>query len=337
MSTGPSARRGRPAPWAMSAALLLASAATACDRYNVCDPPDESQLAKLPARLSETGLYADVAAGAVSPDVLAFRPQFPLWSDGAEKRRWIWLPPGRRIDTSDMDSWSFPEGTRLWKDFTRDGTRVETRLLQKVGPAEDDWIGLAYLWDEAQTDAVAAPHGAVNALGTPHNVPASAECMACHGGRRSRALGFSAVQLAFEAEPGLVDLDDLAAAGLLSHPPASAPVIPGDATERAALGYIHANCGHCHNQARPSSSGARCFDPQNDLDFWLPAARLESVEDTPTYRTVGSTIEPGEPDHSPLITRFSSRNPSAQMPPLGTESVDQSALDLLRAWISGMR
>jgi len=317
---------------------LLACAAPACDSYHVCDPPDERLVSKLPARLSEAGLYSDIATDTVSADVLPFQPRFALWSDGAAKRRWIRLPPGTRIDTSDMDSWVFPEGTQLWKEFTRDGTRVETRLLQKVGPSDDDWVGLAYLWDPGQKDAVAAPYGAIDALGTPHNVPASAECMGCHGGRKSRALGFSAVQLSLDAEPGSLGLDDLAAAGLLSDPPEGAIEVPGNATEQAALGYLHANCGHCHNQARPPSSGARCFDPRNELDFWLPAARFQSVEDTPAYESaIGERkIRPGEPNDSVLIRKISSRDPSAQMPPLGTEVIDEQALDLLRDWISGM-
>lgn len=323
---------------ALLALGLLTCATPACDSYHVCDPPDERLISKLPGRLSETGLYSDIVTETVSADVLPFHPQFALWSDGAAKRRWIRLPPGTRVDTSDMDSWIFPEGTQLWKEFTRDGTRVETRLLQKVGPSDDDWVGLAYLWDPGKTDAVAAPHGAIDALGTPHNVPASAECMACHGGRKSRVLGFSAVQLSFDAEPGSLDLDDLAAAGLLSDPPAGVFEVPGGATEQAALGYLHANCGHCHNQARPPSRGARCFDPRNELDFWLPAARFRSAEDTPAYKSaIGqSKVTPGEPDESVLLRRVSSRDPSAQMPPLGTEAVDEHAVELLRGWISEM-
>ena len=49
----------------------------------------------LPERLSETGLYAagTVAAGGgePAPGVLAYTPQYPLWSDGAAKRRWLYL------------------------------------------------------------------------------------------------------------------------------------------------------------------------------------------------------------------------------------------------------
>src|SRR5262245_41272255 len=83
--------------------------------------------AEAPARLSQTGLYADIGAKALSPDVRGFNPQYPLWSDGLQKSRWIHLPPGTKIDTSDPDRFIFPRGTKLWKEFRANGRLVETR------------------------------------------------------------------------------------------------------------------------------------------------------------------------------------------------------------------
>jgi hypothetical protein len=82
--------------------------------------------------LSETGLYAGIATRELSTGVLPYTPQFPLWSDGTEKQRWILLPNGAQIDTSNMDEWKFPEGTRVWKQFSVGGVRIETRLLENV-------------------------------------------------------------------------------------------------------------------------------------------------------------------------------------------------------------
>ena len=47
------------------------------------------------------------------------------------KRRWISLPPGSAIDASDPDAWAFPVGTRLWKEFSFGGQRVETRYMER--------------------------------------------------------------------------------------------------------------------------------------------------------------------------------------------------------------
>src|SRR5688572_27295626 len=66
----------------------------------------------LPQRLSETGLYRDATDLTVDARNRAFTPQYPLWTDGAAKRRWIRLPEGRTIDAARIDAWEFPVGTR---------------------------------------------------------------------------------------------------------------------------------------------------------------------------------------------------------------------------------
>jgi len=295
------------------AAALLTLAASGCTRYWECSPPDATRQAKLPERLSQSGLYRAGKPDQLSADVQAFTPQFELWSDGAQKQRWLSLPRGEAIDKRDPDNWQFPVGTQLWKEFSVDGVRVETRTLRKVGPGSEDWAAQAYVWLADGSDAVAAPLGATNALGTAHDVPADGECLACHGGRKSFVLGYSSVQL------GDVPL-------------------PGSETDRRALGYLHANCGHCHNQDRPAAASSRCYDPENKLDFWLRTDRLRSVADTPTYQSGrGVAFEPGAPDSSRMLELMSDRGFLRQMPPLGTEAVDSRGLGAVRAWVAGLR
>jgi hypothetical protein len=287
--------------------------------------------------LSETGLYASIATKELSPGVLPYTPQFQLWSDGAAKQRWILLPNGQPIDTSNMDEWVFPQGTKVWKQFSVEGVRIETRLIEKRGPTDADWISLAYVWDPDDEDAIAAPLGAIDAHHTDHDVPAAGECLACHGGRRSFLLGFSAVQLAGVAPAGDVDLDGLIHQGRLSNPPTTNPVVPGNAVEVAALGYFHANCSQCHNQTRPERGGARCFHPKDTYDFTLAVGQLDGTASTPTYRTVvGLAVKPGDPDGSRLYELVSSRGMFRQMPPLATERVDSTALANIRVWIEGL-
>jgi hypothetical protein len=183
-----------------------------------------------------------------------------------------------------MDEWVFPEGTKVWKQFSVEGVRIETRLLEKRGPTDANWAALAYVWDSDEGDATAAPLGGIDSHHTDHDVPAAGECFACHGGRRSFLLGFSAVQLGGIALPGEVDLGSVIQQGLLSHPPVNNPVVPGNAVEVGALGYFHGNCSHCHNPTRPTRGGARCFDPKDSYDFTLAVGQLDGVASTPTYR-----------------------------------------------------
>lgn len=317
-------------------AMAAGLASAACDDFRECDAPDPARQAAIPAALSETGLYADITKGAIAEDVMAYEPRFALWSDGAEKRRFLRLPPDTQIDTSDQDAWQFPEGTRLWKEFRRDGVLVETRLLAKVGAAPEDWAAMAYVWNSDETEATATPSGAENALGTSHDVPEAAACMGCHGGTASRVLGFSAIQLA--GSPGELDLNKAIADGILSDPPSSSIVVPGDSTAQAALGMLHANCSHCHNQRRPPRGDGRCYDPEHDFDFTLRVSDLGSVKSTATYRTaVGSVIRAGAPSLSEVVRRAERRDPSwPSMPPLGTEIVDKAGVTALRAWIEDL-
>src|SRR3954451_12548637 len=112
-------------------ALLVLTGCASLPGYRRCAEVRLDDLARLPKTLSDTGLFADPQNERLGPGVVAYRPQFELWSDGASKRRWIFVPEGARIDSTDMDAWLFPPGTKLWKEFTRDGVRVETRLLYK--------------------------------------------------------------------------------------------------------------------------------------------------------------------------------------------------------------
>jgi hypothetical protein len=296
-------------------------------------------------RLSTTGLYADIGAGVVANGVRAFRPAYELWADGATKRRWLWLPPGTRIDSANMDGWKFPVGTKVWKEFTRDGVRVETRLLQKNGPRRSDWTLAAYAWNREQTDAFAVPDGVKNALGTPHDVPEKKVCRECHDGAVDVLIGVSAVQL--DHALGDLTLATLVAENLLSVPPVAPFTVPGDDVERAALGYLHANCGHCHND---HASGAAGLHFQLDL----PVAKLGAVEDTPAYKSaVGAPtrapmplpgtaasqiVVPGDPEASLLYIRMLRRAPDeGQMPTVASKVVDAVGSDEIASWIRALK
>lgn len=333
-------RFGPWSPLGISAFLMLCGLTLAgCTgwepAFRQCADIDQGLLDRLPDRLSHTGLYRNLATEELATHVRPFRPRFELWTDGATKRRWIYLPPGTQIDTSDPDQWRFPEGTKIWKEFVSDGVRVETRLLFKHGPRVGDWTPVAYVWRGG--DAWATPEGAIDARGTSHDVPSAAECTGCHGGTRSGVLGFTAIQLPVSGNDESIGVDALRRSRRFTDPIPRENELPGDAATRAALGYLHANCSHCHNGSRPQRDGPRCFDPQNPLDFMLRLEDLERPESTATYRTaIGNVILPGDSASSDLMVRIRSRDPWWGMPALGSEEVDQRGLALLRQWIDGL-
>ena len=282
-----------------------------------------------PFLLSQTGLYIDIQSKQLAPDLIAFSPRFVLWSDGAQKQRWLRLPAGTTIDTSDMDHWQFPVGTIVFKEFAVDGKRIETRMIMRTGEADTDYFMGAFAWNDDESDALFVRDGQDNARDTPHDIPQARQCLTCHDGEAGRILGFSAVQ-----QPD-VDLE------LLSVPPDAPFEPPGDATTQAALGYLHANCGHCHNLHGTSW-------PDTDMDLRLNVADI-SVEQTAAYRTTVGVrmqsfntspltlrITSGDPAQSGVHYRMSMRGPRIQMPPLATELVDDSGLALVDAWIESL-
>jgi hypothetical protein len=113
--------------------------------------------AKPPPTLEATGLYCILSKGLISPGIVPFRPRFHLWSDGSMKSRWIYLPPGSQIDNADPDHWSFPVGTKVWKEFVFAGKRVETRLIERYGEGPEDFLYASYQWNAEGTAAVLAP------------------------------------------------------------------------------------------------------------------------------------------------------------------------------------
>jgi len=290
--------------------------------------------------LSETGIFDDFAAKHVSPDLLAFEPTHKLWSDGATKRRWVRLPPGTQIDTSDMDHWVFPIGTQFWKEFSLNGVLLETRLVERYGTGPDDyWLG-AFVWNAEQTEADFAPDGQQNIAGTMHDAPAQQDCGECHRGDVGRVLGFSAIQLS--AATNGPDLQALNAAGLLSNAPAPAGYPLGaDPATTAALGYLHANCGHCHNPSGTSWPDTQMVLRSVVADTGLDdTAVTRSLVNVPLQYWRGGAITvrvaPGQPDQSAVVARMSVRGTDDQMPPLATELVDATGVATITQWIAGL-
>lgn len=281
-------------------------------------------------RLSEAGFFADLESKQPSSELIEFEPRFKLWSDGADKKRWVWLPPGTKVDASDPDHWKFPVGTRFFKEFSRDGKRLETRLVERTGTGNFDyWMG-AFVWLADQSDAVFAKDGAKDVLGTQHDVPEAKFCESCHNGEPGRSLGFSNMQL---------DAAALTRVGDLIEPkPQAAPGPPGDETTRNALGYLHANCGHCHYDG-----GIAWRETDMYLRLSVAETALESTNiftssvGVPVQFFQGGGIElrvdGGAPEQSGLYYRMSYRGDEKQMPPLATEFTDEQGLGLIRDWI----
>jgi hypothetical protein len=303
---------------------------------------------RLPCKLSETGLFVDEAE-TLGEGIHPYEPQFALWSDGADKRRWVWLPPDTQIDTTDMNYWSFPVGTKFWKEFSKDGKRIETRLIQKQ--KSGTWYTVAYLWQDDQKEAHAVPDGQMNASGTEHDVPNADQCWTCHSQQPDKALGFSAIQLSHAAVDAQNELewtlDKLVTANLLTAPPAAAIEFSSGWSDldRDMLGYMHGNCGTCHNPQGTANS-------TTGLDMWLKVEDLAKpatessvylgLVDVNITKMDGNPpdalkrIAPGSLDDSAAYVRFVEKDQGWKMPPLASEVVDPHGKELFEEFIANV-
>ena len=342
-------RRSRHARQGLAIAVTVIAAACAFIHGSIAQAATSA-----PQRLRDTGLFAGDSVTKIAAGVVAFSPQYPLWSDGAAKRRWIALPAGTYIDAARADAWEFPRGTRFWKEFSTAGRRIETRFIERLD--DGSWRYTTYVWNETGTDAVLASRdgAVVNAPERSYNVPGESDCRACHEGAAAPVLGFSALQLSSDRDPlaphaepgGTVDLRALVERGwirnlspaLVEKPPRIAASSP---EERAALGYLHGNCGHCHGRVDETGASAPVgmLLAQSVSDPASTTEVLRSIFDAPSrFRPAGSRassriVAPGASHTSVLAVRMRSRDPRVQMPPLGTDVPDQQALALIERWI----
>lgn len=312
-------------------------------------------LPPLPETLQDTGLYADWATRTIDPAHLPFSPQYPLWTDGAAKSRWLHLPPGTFIDATDPDAWEFPVGTKVWKEFRFHGAPAETRYIERTA---EGWRYASYVWKADGSATLAPARGILNSVeiadGVRHAIPSRTDCTACHEAGPSRLLGLGTLQLSADRDPlaphaeplpdGAVTLPILVARGLLRHLPAEFVQRPARITAptpvaRAALGYLHGNCGMCHTAGGEMASLGFVLQASVLEGAAVPAAIRTTVAQPSHFRsaqhpTVGMRIQPGQPDASLLVARMASRHPVLQMPPLGSRLVDTDAVALLRRWIA---
>ena len=299
-----------------------------------------------PDRLSKTGCVDPKDPKKAAAGVVPYGVNAPLWSDGAQKERFLALPDGAKISVRDADGdFDFPNGTVLMKTFTVAGKRTETRLFMR----HDDggWNGYTYEWLDDGSDAVLLPAGKTKTIGTQTwTFPSRSDCVGCHSEAAGRSLGLEVGQLNGDyvypstntVANQLKTLDHIGmfdkplgkpVEQLLAYPDPYGTTAPAAALEMRARAYLHSNCSNCH---RPKGGGRGNMD----LRFGTAFVDTKSCNVDPEAGDLGVTgaklIAPGAPDQSILALR--PHSPAAnRMPPLASSVVDEPGVKVLDDWI----
>jgi uncharacterized repeat protein (TIGR03806 family) len=330
----------------IATALLCAGGGAATPPPGVDQALVESEA--MPPKLSAFGLFRGNDPALPSTGI-GYTLRAPLFSDYADKYRFISIPAGGKAKVAADGTIEFPVGTVLVKSFgwpdVNDGRPVETRLLIRRASG---WAALPYIWDTDGKDATLAlggrrvpvtfktPDGATHSI--RYAVPNKNQCKECH------SLGGEIVPIGPKVRNFILDP---AASGKLrsvyfENPAALKPTMPvwddpksGSVATRARA-YLDVNCAHCHNPAGSASNSGLFLRWTDD-----PAGVNFGIGKRPTAAGRGSggmdfAIAPGDPGHSFLIYRLESTDPGIAMPEVGRSTVHREGAALLRQWIAEM-
>lgn len=343
---------------ALAAVLCLGAApaptAVALDAL-LSDPPAPT--------LAAYRLFTDEGARHPNAGVTPYALNTPLFSDYAEKSRFLYLPLGTQARYRAQGALDLPVGATLIKtfaypaDFRRPDEKVrvlETRLLIH---RRSGWTALAYVWNDRQTEARLKRAGTrldVSFIDThgqsrqvDYHVPNANQCKECHSlSGRIAPIGVKARNLNGDfAYPEGPDnqLAHWTRTGLLTGAP-TPDKVPRTAVwndvseplEARARAYLDGNCGHCHN-ARGMASNTGLF---LDLEEVRPAVFGVGKRPVAAGKGAGELeidLVPGHPDASIIAYRMASAAPGVMMPELGRSLVHDEGLALVRDYIARLR
>jgi uncharacterized repeat protein (TIGR03806 family) len=293
-----------------------------------------------------------------SPDVIPYDLNTPLFSNYAEKLRFIQFPPGNYTSYRDSAVFDFPQGTVLIKNFyypydfrkPEQGRRImETRLLVNTTTG---WEAFPYIWNDEQTEAFYDVSGDTKQIAyiddkgkrisTSYLVPNKNQCKGCHV-REGRMVPIGPTARNLNRDLNFDDgkenqLTHWSRLGVLKHLPTAVPTMAvwnnpqsGSVNDRARA-YLEVNCGHCHSRSGPANTSGLFLD-----QFEKDPAHL-GIHKSPVAAGRGSgdlpfDIEPGEPAKSILLYRMKTTDPGIAMPEIGREQIHKEGVALIEEWI----
>ncbi len=304
---------------------------------------------EFPERLSQHPCF-ESDPPEISSAFVPYAVNSPLWSDGADKHRYIALPDDTTMQIQRSGNFELPDGGVIVKEFVLGSHYLETRLLVR---ADGQWHAATYVWNDDQDDAELTTDGTTLELDAGSwGVPNQDECFECHTEAAGVSLGLNQRQMARELDypstgRSADQIHTLTGLGMLEGENDDEPLVtPGDERadlEQRARSYLHANCGHCH---RPGGLG----EGEIDLRVTTPFRLTETCNAPPLHGDpIGEEdsenseedelledaviVAPGDPDGSALYLRMVSDKSSWRMPPMGTHQVDEDGSELIAEWI----
>lgn len=314
-------------------------------------------------KLSDYRLFADPSNPlANANEGIIYDLNTPLFTDYANKYRFVFVPEGTQAAYRSEEVFDFPVGTIIAKTFSiqadlRDPDSaediIETRLLIH---RKEGWKALPYTWNQAKTDAnLTVAGGSQNVSwidingeeqSTNYVIPNTNNCANCHNKDNLLPIGPKARSLNrdYAYASGVANqLDYWTQQGILVGAPedkSSIVTIPlwGDLTasvDDRARGYLDINCMHCH------SPGGAADTSGLFLEYSRPFGEAVGECKSPVAAGAGSgnldyDVVPGDAESSIMHYRMNSNETEVRMPEIGRSVIHTEGVELIAQWINAM-
>ncbi|MDO8860583.1 parallel beta-helix domain-containing protein [Haliea sp. E1-2-M8] len=297
-----------------------------------------------------------------------------LFTDYAEKYRFIFLPEGLQAAYATRDVFDFPVGTIIAKTFTMPNDFlnpgageiiIETRLLIH---RRQGWATLPYIWREDSSGADLTVAGGRRTLqwihsdgmtrSTEYVIPDANSCKTCHGVTRAETgsgVNQETVNLPIGPKARFLNRDNsyagkshnqltyMAQLGGLAGLPRNLAVVDrapdwedlAQPLQERTKAYLDINCAHCH------SPGGFASNSGMFLEFWREVDSTYGICKPPVAAGAGSgglqfDFVPGDADASITVFRMDSNDPDVRMPEIGRSIIHDEAVELVREWLNSL-
>ncbi len=301
---------------------------------------------ELPRDFDQWAIFPTGQIDAPAEGVVAYDIVNPLFSDHADKQRFVKVPSGTSVVVNADGTVTWPVGTTFAKTFAYGARAIETRILTRDATG---WKAWPYVWDDNQKTATLKIVGAwVDTKGQrgqsgvapdEYRVPNVNQCKQCH------QAGGELVPIG-PIPRNIVDVEgvmnQLRAAGVRIEGDTGVPAIAdwrnADETPRnRARAYVDAQCAHCHSPGGSADNTGLDLrwsvrDDAVALGIWKSTVSAGKGTFDRTH-----VIIPGRPEDSIMMWRIRSVEPGVMMPEIGRRVRHVEGEEIIRKWIAGMK
>ena len=345
--------------------LVMNSCSNSDEEYIDAPVPVVVDLTQVPyPKLSDYHFFSgDLKNLTPSYGVIPYEPASELFTDYAEKKRFVWMPNGTKAAyQNDYTILNLPVGAVLIKVFYYNNVHpgnttkiIETRLMIRKATG---WIFANYIWNDQQMEAFLTIQSTTRVISwsdtnnVTHTIDyrtpeVDFECLRCHSRFNNETiepLGIKPQNInhSLNYSNGLKNqLDQLIEFGYLEDnlPSTIVSTVDFEDTSKSlnhrVRSYFDANCAHCHVDGGEAFIHNLRFAFNQTTDPRNMGVASQADHYLEGYNNI--TVAPGNVGQSILHYRINTESDLLYiMPPIGRTKRHEEAVQLIETWINSL-